>query len=127
MVLNLMIPRHNLCVARRWSAAIARPGLGGRALFLGLVVVLLLGRRRVAGAVVHVALRLGRLRVSGLLRLVALCLLPVAAAVAVRAVDEHVDAPVLGVLRDALVVVVVGGFGVLGDDVPGVEKAGDLR
>jgi hypothetical protein len=65
--------------------------------------------------------------VGALLRLVALCLLlAVGTAVAVRAVDKHVDAPVLGVLRDALVVVVVGRFGVLGDDVPGVEEAGNL-
>ena len=48
-------------------------------------------------------------------------------ALAVAAVvDKHVDAAVLGVLRDGLVVVVVGGLGVLGDDVPGVEEAGDL-
>ena len=127
MILHLMIPRDNLRVARGRRAAVTGPGLSGRALLLRLV--LLLGRRGVAGAVVHVALGLGRLRVGALLRLVALRLLVLAAAAAVaamRAVDKHVDAPVLGVLRDALVVVVVGGFGVLGDDVPGVEEAGDL-
>lgn len=131
MVLHLMIPRNNLRIARGRRAAIARPGLCGRALLLRLVLVLL-GRRSIAGAVVHVALGLGWLRVGALLRLVALRLLlllapaAAAAAAAVRAVDKDVDAPVLGVLRHALVVVVVGRFGVLGDDVPGVEEAGDL-
>jgi hypothetical protein len=62
------------------------------------------------------------LSVLGLgLGMIALRALAVAAVV-----DKDVDAAVLGVLRDGLIVVVIGGLGVLGDDVPGVEEAGDL-
>jgi hypothetical protein len=92
-------------------------------------MLLLLGRRssssrgRARCAVVHVALRLG----LGVLLLLVALLLGVGWLLAVAAVvDEDVDAAVLGVLREVLVVVVVGGFGVLGDDVPCVEEAGDL-
>jgi hypothetical protein len=67
-----------------------------------------------------VALRLG-LGAGALLGLVALRRLAVPAAV-----HKDVDAAVLGVLRDVLVVVVVGRLGILGDDIPGVEEAGEL-
>jgi hypothetical protein len=65
-----------------------------------------------------------RLGLGVLLLLVALLLGRLAVA---AVVDEDVDAAVLGVLREVLVVVVVGRFRVLGDDVPGVEEAGDLE
>jgi hypothetical protein len=41
-------------------------------------------------------------------------------------VHKDVDAAVLGVLVGYPLVVVLGRVGVLGDDVPGVEKAGNL-
>lgn len=131
MCLHLVIPRNNRRVARRGRTAVARPGIRRGALLLRLVlllVVLLLGRaggtRTVAaavGAVVHVALRLG-LGVGALLGLVALRGLAVPAVV-----HKDVDAAVLRVLREVLVVVVVGRLGVFGDDVPGVDEAGELR
>lgn len=131
MRLHLMIPRDNLRIARR-GAPITRPRhprrrsrsrsrgtlLLRRVLRL-LLLVLLLGQSGVArSAVVHVALGP---RLGARLLLVALRGLAVAAVV-----HKDVDAAVLGVGRDLLVVVVVGRLGVLGDDVPGVEEAGDL-
>lgn len=138
MRLHLMIPCNHLRVTRRRRTPVARPSRGG-ALLLWLVLLLLLvlgrgssssirSRRGARGPVVHVAsssLRLvGGLRV--LLLLVALLLgLCLGLALAVTAVvDEDVDAAVLGVLGE--VVVVVGRFGVLGDDVPCVEEAWEL-
>ncbi len=57
------------------------------------------------------------------LRLIPVALLGLAVA---AVVDKDVDAAVLGVLGEVGVGVVVGGLGVLGDDVPGVEEAGKL-
>ena len=119
MCLHLVVARNNRRVAGRGGAAVARPGIGCGALLLRLVVLLLAVLGRASGAVVHVALRLG-LGVGALLGLVALRRLPVPAAV-----HKDIDATVLGVLRDVLVVVVVGRLGVPGDDVPGVEEAGE--
>jgi len=132
MRLHLVIPRNDLRVARRRRTAVARASsssittAAGSALLLRLVLVLvvLLGRGP-RGAVVHVARRLGRLGVGALLRLVSLGALLLRLAVA-AVVDEDVDAAVLRVLRDVLVVVVVGRLGVFGDDVPGVEEAGNV-
>ena len=131
MILHLMIPRNNLRIARR-----CRPITRPRSTLTTSCTLLL---RRVArttststttsstslvivagsiggGAVVHVALRPG-------LRLIPVALLGLAVA---AVVDKDVDAAVLGVLGEVGVGVVVGGLRVLGDDVPGVEKTGEL-
>ena len=123
-----MIPGHDLRVA--WGRrAVAGP-------FAGVVMALLLrggaGRRLVCwcrggtrgrGAVVHVVMRFrcglvglgldGVLVLAGLLRVA-------------RVVDEDVDAAVLGVAALAVAVVVGLRVGVLRDDVPRVEEAGNL-
>ena len=145
MILHFMIPRHDLRITRRRRAPVpasARSGLG-RPLLLRLMVLLLplplcmaLRRRpRPGGAVVHVIvllllMRFGRrlllLVMLGMELGLGLALVALAAAAMAAVVDKDVDAAVLGVLGEGLVVVVVGRLGVLGDDVPGVEEAWDL-
>src|SRR3569833_1211808 len=122
LALNLVVPSDHLRVAGRRCVAAALASVAVlRLLRLGCRRRRRRGRRRsrrragrgvvaAAGrAVVHAWLWLG--------------LAPVLASVGV---DEDVrDAPALGVLRERLVIIV--GLGVLGNEVPRVDEAGDLR
>lgn len=121
-----MIPSNNLRITGRRRAPIARPRLA---------VLLLLGRRSRGsaaalgrGPVVHASRALRGLDALLLrrVRVVALVALGLGVVVAV-VVHKDVDAPLLGVAaRDRLVVVLVLGLGVAGDDVPRMKEAGDL-
>ena len=135
MILHLMIPRNNLRIARRRRpvtrpcGSIAPSSSTSRALLLGRVARTRLRSRGsstagvgsvgsvvVGGAVVHVALR-------PRLGLVPAARLGLAVAAVVH---KDVDAAVFCVLGEVGVGVVIGGLGVLGDDVPSVEEAREL-
>ena len=134
MILHLMIPRNNLRIARR-CRPITRPRstlTTSCTLLLRRVarttststttsstsLVIVAGSIVVGSPVVHMPLRprLGLVSAAALLGLLAVA----------AVVDEHIDAAVLGVLREVGVGVVVGGLGVFGDDVPCVEEAWEL-
>lgn len=130
MRLDLVIPGDHLGVAGGRRATVTGPNTGILRLVLVLVLLVLLGGRvgrggrgrgggRMVGAVVHVGLgRAGLVVEVGVLRHWHALLPPVG-------VDEDVDAAVaaLGIVQ-ALVLVV--GLGVFGDDVPGMEEAGQI-
>lgn len=88
-----------------------------------MLLLLLVGSRRRASNLVVVVAVVGRAVVHVPLRL----RLALALDLAVSAmVNKDVDATVLWVLGDVLVAVLGGGFGVLRDDVPGMEQTRDL-
>lgn len=148
LALDLVVASHNLRVARRRAVAAAlatvvavrgRAGSSRRRSWRSNRAGWRSSRRR-GRAVVHVVLDLGGSRLHAAVAaadcasrrdVVAVVVvggaIGPAAAVAVVAVHDDVGdaAAVLGVLVEDLVVVV--GFGELGDDVPGVDQAGDLR